>query len=276
MASRLILLEGVPCTGKTSTARFVSSQVRGWHPDVRLYTEEALWHPADLANYAFLTPEQLRDFPEDERELLPLEPTGEPKGYLVYMADLYEELKEKLATYKLFGCQPWEVERPLMLARWRQFAEKAAAEDAVYIFDGVFFERPVCEMLMWFDLGRDEVEAFMKELAEIVRPLSPFIIYLENSEIESRIRSASAERDYDWLVNFISYYTGRAAGSAADEDMENCVAALEMRQGLELGLLSKLGLNHLIIQNPFEDWVEANNVIRTRLREVMGGKVTVG
>ena len=58
--------------------------------------------------------------------------------------------------------------------------------------------------------------------------------------------------------------------------MEGCVAALEARQGLELGLLERLPVDHLIIQNPFEDWVESNNVIRTRLREFLGGKVTVG
>ena len=277
MASRLILLEGVPCTGKTSTARFVSSQVRGWYPDVRLYTDEALWHPADLVNYAFLTPEQYREFPEDERVLLPVEPTEEPKGYLVYTAELYDELREKLEPFKLFGCQPWEVERPLMLARWRQFVEKAVQEDAVYIFDGVFFERPVCEMMMWFDLGREEIESFMKELAEIVRPLTPFVLYLENSEIEARLRKVSAERDYDWLVGFIAYHTGQGYGQRTGlPDMEGCVAALEARQGLELGLLERLPVDHLIIQNPFEDWVESNNVIRTRLREFLGGKVTVG
>lgn len=273
MASRLILLEGVPCTGKTSTARFVSSQVRGWHPDVRLYTEEALWHPADLVNYSFLTPEQYREFPEDDRVLLPVEPTENPEGYLVYTADLYDELREKLETFKLYGCQPWEVERPLMLERWRQFVRKAMDEDAIYIFDGVFFERPICEMMMWFDLKRDEIESFMKELAEIMRPLEPFIIYLESDQIEARVRKVSAERDYEWLEDFIAYHTGQGYG---EQDMEGCIAALEARQGLELGLLQKLSIAHLIIQNPFEDWVESNNIIRLRLREYLGGKVTVG
>ena len=57
MASKLILLEGVPCTGKTSGARFVASQLRGWHKNVRLFTQESPTNPVDLMNYAFLTPE---------------------------------------------------------------------------------------------------------------------------------------------------------------------------------------------------------------------------
>ena len=57
MACKLILLEGVPCTGKTSGARFVASQLRGWHKSVHLFTQESPTNPVDLMNYAFLTPE---------------------------------------------------------------------------------------------------------------------------------------------------------------------------------------------------------------------------
>ena len=277
MASKLILLEGVPCTGKTSGARFVASQLRGWHKNVRLFTQESPTNPVDLMNYAFLTPEQYREFPEEDRVLFPVEETENPKGYMIPLTELHESLQKELESYRFYGCQPWEVERPLMLARWRAFAKEAMESDAVWVLDGMFFQNPVCEMMMWFDLGREEIESFMKELAEIVRPLTPFVLYLENSEIEARLRKVSAERDYDWLVDFIAYHTGQGYGQRTGlPDMEGCVAALEARQGLELGLLERLPVDHLIIQNPFEDWVESNNVIRPRLREFLGGKVTVG
>ena len=164
MASKLILLEGVPCTGKTSGARFVASQLRGWHKSVHLFTEESPTNPVDLMNYAFLTPEQYREFPEEDRVLFPVEETENPKGYLIPLNELHESLQQELESYRFYGCQPWEVERPLMLARWKAFAEKAMKEEAVWVFDGMFFQNPVCEMMMWFDLPQAEIENFMANL----------------------------------------------------------------------------------------------------------------
>lgn len=277
MASRLILLEGVPCTGKTSTARFVSSQLRGWHPDVKLFTEESTWHPVDFNNHAFLTPWQYKSFPEEDRVLLPVEKSENPEGYIVPLYELHESLAEQLQSYKIYGCQPWEIERPLILERWRQFVAKVLDDETIYIFDGVFFQNPICEMMMWFDLPRDEIDSFMKELADIVRPLSPLVIYLESDQIEARIREVSAEREYEWLVDLIAYHTGQGFGEKMGvPDLEGCILCLEARQAVELELLGKLGLDHLILENPFLDWVESCNVIRSRLREITMGKVSVG
>lgn len=277
MASRLILLEGVPCTGKTSTARFVSSQLRGWHPDVKLFTEESTWHPVDFNNHAFLTPWQYKSFPEEDRILLPVEKSENPEGYIVPLYELHESLAEQLQSYKIYGCQPWEIERPLILERWRQFVAKVLDDETIYIFDGVFFQNPICEMMMWFDLPRDEIDSFMKELADIVRPLSPLVIYLESDQIEARIREVSAEREYEWLVDLIAYHTGQGFGEKMGvPDLEGCILCLEARQSVELELLGKLGLEHLILENPFLDWVESCNVIRSRLREITMGKVSVG
>ena len=59
-------------------------------------------------------------------------------------------------------------------------------------------------------------------------------------------------------------------------DLEGCILCLEARQAVELELLGKLGLDHLILENPFLDWVESCNVIRSRLREITMGKVSLG
>jgi hypothetical protein len=277
MATRLILLEGVPCTGKTSTARFVSSQLRGWHPDVKLFTEEATVHPVEFTDHAFLTPWQYKAFPEEDRVLFPAEKTEDPEGYIVPLYDLHESLRAQLEPYKIYGCQPWEVERPLLLNRWRQFVAQALQEETIYIFDGVFFQNPICEMMMWFDLPREEIDSFMKELADIIRPLSPLVIYLESDQIEARIREVSAERDYDWLLDLIAYHTGQGFGEKMGvPDMEGCILCIEARQSVELELLGRLGLDHLILENPFLDWVESCNLIRSRLREITLGKVSLG
>ena len=272
MACKLILLEGVPCTGKTSGARFVASQLRGWHKSVHLFTQESPTNPVDLMNYAFLTPEQYREFPEEDRVLFPVEETENPKGYLIPLTELHESLQEELESYRFYGCQPWEVERPLMLARWKAFAQKAMEEEAVWVFDGMFFQNPVCEMMMWFDLPQAEIESFMSELADIIRPLEPLIIYLESDQIEHRLREVADQHDYEWLDALIAFHTGQGANQEEGPDLEGCVLCLEARQLVEMKLMSKLGLDRVILKNAFTDWVEAYNFIRARVYEKTLGK----
>ncbi len=273
MACKLILLEGLPCSGKTSGARYVASQLRGWHKDVRLFTDEASVNPVDLKNYAFLTPEQYREFPESDRIIFGGERLTDPDGYLIPMVDLDETIAKELESYKFFGCQPWEIERKIMYSRWKAFAEKAASEESLYIFDGFFLESTVNEMMMWFDLPQSEIESFMKELANLIRPLEPLIIYLENDQIESRLREVSAEHDYSWLRDLVAYYTGqRTPDEDNAPDLEACTVSLEARQMVELKLISKLGLDRVILKNAYTDWVEAYNFIRARIYEKTTGK----
>ena len=273
MASKLILLEGLPCSGKTSGARDVASQLRGWHKDVRLFTDEASVNPVDLKNYAFLTPEQYREFPESDRVLFNGEKLEDPSGWLIPLIDLDESIAAELESYRFYGCQPWEIERKIILYRWKNFAAKAEKETAIYIFDGFFLESIVNEMMMWFDLSQTEIDGFMKELADIIRPLEPLIIYLESDQIEARIREVSAEHDYDWLRDLVAYYTGqRKSDEDNAPDLDACTLSLEARQTVELKLIAKLGLDRIILKNAHTDWVEAYNFIRARIYEKTTGK----
>lgn len=273
MASKLILLEGLPCSGKTSGARYVASQLRGWHKDVRLFTDEASVNPVDLKNYAFLTPEQYREFPESDRVLFNGEKLEDPSGWLIPLIDLDESIAAELESYRFYGCQPWEIERKVILYRWKNFAAKAEKETAIYIFDGFFLESIVNEMMMWFDLSQTEIDGFMKELADIIRPLEPLIIYLESDQIEARIREVSAEHDYDWLRDLVAYYTGqRKSDEDNAPDLDACTLSLEARQTVELKLIAKLGLDRIILKNAHTDWVEAYNFIRARIYEKTTGK----
>ena len=55
-------------------------------------------------------------------------------------------------------------------------------------------------------------------------------------------------------------------------DLEGCVLCLEARQLVEMKLMSKLGLDRVILKDAFNDWVEAYNFIRARVYEKTLGK----
>ena len=136
----------------------------------------------------------------------------------------------------------------------------------------MFFQDPVCEMMMWFDLPQAEIESFMSELADIIRPLEPLIIYLESDQIEHRLREVADQHDYEWLDALIAFHTGQGASQEEVPDLEGCVLCLEARQLVEMKLMSKLGLDRVILKNAFTDWVEAYNFIRARVYEKTLGK----
>ena len=128
-------------------------------------------------------------------------------------------------------------------------------------------------MMMWFDLSQTEIDGFMKELADVIRPLEPLIIYLESDQIEARIREISAEHDYEWLRDLVAYYTGqRKSNEDNAPDLDACTLSLEARQMVELKLIAKLGLDRIILKNAHTDWVEAYNFIRARIYEKTTGK----
>ena len=125
---------------------------------------------------------------------------------------------------------------------------------------------------MWFDLPQAEIENFMGELADIIRPLEPLIIYLENDQIEHRLREVADQHDYEWLDALIAFHTGQGAKQEEVPDLEGCVLCLEARQLVEMKLMSKLGLDRVILKDAFNDWVEAYNFIRARVYEKTLGK----
>ena len=57
MNSRLILVEGIPGVGKTTTARKIKAKLIEEGKDVILY-EEVMSHPADMAWNAYLKEEE--------------------------------------------------------------------------------------------------------------------------------------------------------------------------------------------------------------------------
>lgn len=63
MESRLILVEGIPGAGKTTTAKDLRDKLINEGKDVILY-EEGMSHPADMAWNAYLNEEEYNTFLE--------------------------------------------------------------------------------------------------------------------------------------------------------------------------------------------------------------------
>ena len=130
----------------------------------------------------------------------------------------------------------------------------------------VFLQNPMCETMMRFGMTEAESAGYIREIADIIRPLEPFVVYLKIAEIQPRIQAALPERGEEWLNAVVDYHCGGGYGKALGlTGMEGYISALEERQRRELRILESLGVPHVIVEDPFRDWQKAYYQILTAL-----------
>lgn len=232
--TRLYIVEGLPCSGKSSTARFIADTLTAQGKTVRCIDEGTGEHPADYEFHAYV-----------DGKVIPLN------------AVLPEELDTYLPS-KIYDGLPWTTEAPLMLDKWRQFVRESDP-DTVYVFNCVLLQNPMCETMMRFNLPEAESTAHIRQIAEIIALLEPTVIYLHNDDIEESIRSTAAER-LCWLDTVIPYHVnggyGRSIGASG---FDGYIACLQERQIREERILHSLPVNAITLTNPQRNWPAAHD-----------------
>jgi hypothetical protein len=262
MKRKLIIVEGLPCSGKSTTARYIAEQL-----GMTFVDEGSGAHPADYEFHAFLTREDMAEFSSDEQQKILAAGTEKLGGYIVPLGVFSGVLFDKLLQHKVYDFLPWETERPVMLDKWREFADKIVDES--YVFNCVLLQNPMCETMMRFGFDENVSEAYIREICGIIAPLSPFVVYLKNSDVYNSVKKASAERGEDWLNAVIDYHCngeyGRKHGLSG---FNGYISALEERQRRELDILGRLDIDSVVIDDPQKDWTKAYSAIISKINEV--------
>lgn len=246
MKNRLYIIEGLPCSGKSTTASYVASLLEQ-KGKVCFVDEGTGDHPADYEFHA-LAPAGLLC---DEEKIVPL-------------AEYSGEMRETLMQYKIYDRLPWEKEMPLMLDKWHSFVSGSDA-DTAYVFNCVLLQNPMCETMMRFGFSEKESENYIMSVAEIIRPMEPVVIYLQNDEISFSVKHAAQERP-GWLDAVIGYHVNGGYGkSIGAEGYNGYIRCLEERQKRELRILSGLPVSRLVLHDPQKNWERAYETIRNYL-----------
>lgn len=257
---RLYIIEGLPCSGKSTTSAFVAEELRK-RRDVCYVDEGTGAHPADYEFHAFLDEEALLMLSEGEREAALGASEKLSGGYVVPLSAFGGELFEKLLRFKVYDFLPWEKEYPVMLEKWRSFVEQADG-DTAYVFNCVLLQNPMCETMMRFGFPPSISEEYIGKIADIIRPLEPVVIYLKSTEVRSAVEKASKERE-GWLDGVVDYHINGAYGRSINaQGFEGYISCLEERQKRELLILSRLDIDSVVISDPQRDWDSSYQKIR--------------
>lgn len=255
----LIIVEGLPCSGKSSAARYIADKF-----DMKYFDEDSGDHPADYEFHAFVQTSELNKFSHDEQNEIAERSERKFGGVIAPLAEFQGDLFNKLIQHKIYDFLPWETEKPVMLGKWREFADNKKPDER-YVFNCVLLQNPMCETMMRFNLTPAKSEEYIGEICGIIKAMNPLVVYLKNDDIYNSVNIA-AERGNDWLDAVIDYHCNGAYGRSKQlSGFDGYISALEERQRRELDILSRINIDKIVLDNPQRDWEAAYRELDKRL-----------
>ncbi|MDE7301884.1 MAG: hypothetical protein K2N60_01040, partial [Oscillospiraceae bacterium] len=214
-------------------------------------------HPADYEFHAFVQMSELKKFSPDEQDKITESSEQKSGGLIVPLSAFQGDLFEKLIQYKIYDFLPWETEKPVMLDKWREFADSKKSDEK-YVFNCVLLQNPICETMMRFGFSQEKSAEYIGEICSIIKPMNPTVVYLRNDTIGDSIIKAVSERGNDWLNMVIDYHCNGSYGKSNKlSGFEGYISALEERQRRELEILSGADIDYIVLDNPQRDWETA-------------------
>lgn len=226
---RLWLIEGLPGSGKSTFAERLRDKRNG-----KFYSEVDASHPVDMHDVYWV-----EEKPSTGRILDEIE-----KGWLVR----YDGDEEPIGTdvYEL----PFALHTRIMCERWRRYVQKVEREEQDVIFECALLQNPFTIGMVSQDVPLADMEAYVQEVADILKPIDPMVVYLALNDVAHIFPIVYDERPMGWQSGFVEYYTSGAYG--VNHSREGVVGTIEIlveRQRCELELLERLPLRHVQIQN---------------------------
>jgi nucleoside-triphosphatase THEP1 len=159
--TKLILIDGLPGSGKSTTARFLGDTLARRGVAVRCFLETAPDHPLNVGGS--------------------LHPAGGTTG-----AELFAHYTPGSYIDESVG-------------RWRAFVEAAERANAVHVAESYPYQNAV-RVLLQMDAELDRMRTYAAEVEQIVEPLRPVLIFLERRDTAGALRAIAEQRGTDWTA----------------------------------------------------------------------------
>ena len=249
MDYRLILIEGLPGTGKTTLSEKIFEMFTKQGIQVELL-QEGDRIPSNVFGIAGIPKAEFVDFQNDTNIItktenyvfVNLENCGETVAKQLRRYDIGDAFNPHISAYEYARCT----------LEWWQYWVNASIKETVLIMDSAFMQCPINEMI--FRKASDaEVKAYVQAIAEIIKPFNPFCIYLRRENAKIAIDFAKSVKSEQWAVRVEKLLTELG-----------CLDVFERRFDLEQTLFSLVP--NIICDINSDDWSDVDIKIRELFR----------
>lgn len=277
---RLILVEGIPGSGKTTIAQRIAGFLSDYKPTN--FYQEGDAHPADLAWCACIPKERFEEiidqFPTYEQQMK--QHMYEEDGYFIVPYTRFP-IEDKAFYQRMEDCEVYnkrvgfKVFSRLHRNKWKRFAKETESKDGYTVFECAFLQNHINELLLYHNKTEDEIEQYLIELIGTVKELDPVLIYLNQPNVRETIRRVSDVRidekgNKDWM-EMVIFYTetcpyGKQQGLKGFDGM---VELFKARKKIELKVIEQLPIETHIINNPDYNWDEVWHEVKGILKDIV-------
>ncbi|EWT02406.1 hypothetical protein N865_06245 [Intrasporangium oryzae NRRL B-24470] len=273
----LIIVEGLPGSGKSTTAQGLSTWLSGQGVSAEHYPEGRHDNPVDFEQVAVLTNDDLVRFlgelPSSADDLIrAAERSGDV--WLVRHGRHPEwprSLRSRLAEHDSYdGSVSPELHMRVLTESWRQYGQRSAPAH-VEVLECVLVQNPVTALLARFDQPVEVVESHIRGLARAAAPRRPALVYLDAGDPRATLEQAAAERSPEWLESVIGYHTQQGYGLAYGlEGFDGYVEFMRHRRSIELEIVSSLDLPTLVVSVDERPWHVRDSEIQAFVGDHLG------
>ncbi len=267
--SRLILIEGIPGSGKTTYALRLAKHYKQYRQPVECYIEGKR-NPVDLAWCAVLDEDEyiglLSDYPEYSKKIQ--EYSFREAGMIIVpytelnIIGKHKPLWDYLEQKEIFNGR-YSITDFLQInvCRWENFATEHSSEETVIIFESVFMQNHINEIILFHEHDYDMIYNYIKSLYLTVKDLNPLLIYLDQSDIRKTILDTAAKRKSrktgfpDWIDSISQYIENTPFGSnSKNTGIECMIEFFKVRKTIENRLFMELDISKLLIEDSSCDY----------------------
>lgn len=277
MKTRLILIEGLPGSGKTTTAQLIHEILNEMNYKNELILEGNLDHPADYDSVAYFDDKEieilLSNF-NDYKDILKSNWQRIGEGYFIPYGkmlreraiNLPQQLLERILKKDIYEL-PFEQNKQLIIEKWKIFNQSALKNDSTYIFECNFIQNPVTIGMVKYNYSQQEITQYVLALEKAVKNLNPLLIYINQENLNESFTKAVKERPKDWSEGFIHYYTEQEYGNEHNHHgLEGTLEVLKARKELEIAIFKKLTIDKVMINNSTINLQETKEQLRNIIK----------
>lgn len=257
MQTRLILIEGIPGSGKTTlTKRLDRALEKNAGLRSRAFCEGSVFHPMDHGHLAYFSHDGYTEFwkgyPDIMYPLIDNTIVGDGWAlvpYREYGHDIYRgQLQVELEQRELCGRTPvvsmTEFQR-IFAQRWAQFVEWFHVD--VVVMESTFLHQPVCDLLRLYDASPEQIVEWLGSMAQEILSLDPALFYIAQKDVAESLARTAQERDEPNL--------------ASDES----IAFWTRQKAIDFAAMASLPIRSHVVDNSLYDWDHVLRVILAAL-----------